>query len=162
MKQVRQMTAASLAALPRKRMAAGVLLTDVQDRSLLVEPTYKDYWDIPGGIVEADESPYVAAKREVNEELGLVVEPGRLLAVDWVPPKLARTEGVIFVYDGGQLSNSEAELISLPLDELRSWAWCTERESQNRLSELLARRLVGARLARARGVTLYLEDGHPR
>jgi 8-oxo-dGTP diphosphatase len=126
MQQVRQMTAASLAALPRKRMAAAVLFTDVQDRSLLVEPTYKDYWEIPGGIVEADESPYVAAKREVNEELGLLVDPGRLLAVDWVPPKPARTEGVIFVYDGGQLCDSQTASISLPRNELRSWAWCTE------------------------------------
>ena len=115
----------------------------------------------PAGLLRLI-SPYAAAKREVNEELGLLVDPGRLLAVDWVPPKPARTDGVIFVYDGGQLSYSQTASISLPRDELRSWAWCTEHEAPNRLSELLTRRLVGARLARARGITLYLEDGRPR
>jgi hypothetical protein len=32
------------ATLPRKRMGAGVLLSDDQGRVLLVEPTYTDYW----------------------------------------------------------------------------------------------------------------------
>jgi ADP-ribose pyrophosphatase YjhB (NUDIX family) len=38
-------------------MAAGALLFDEDGRILLVEPTYKPYWEIPGGVVEADESP---------------------------------------------------------------------------------------------------------
>jgi 8-oxo-dGTP diphosphatase len=42
------------ATLPVKRMGSGVLLADATGRVLLVEPTYKDYWEIPGGCVEAD------------------------------------------------------------------------------------------------------------
>jgi 8-oxo-dGTP diphosphatase len=53
---------------------------------LLVEPVYKDYWEIVGGCVEANESPRPGAAREVKEELGQTVVPGRLLVVDWVPP----------------------------------------------------------------------------
>ncbi|WP_405495010.1 NUDIX domain-containing protein [Nocardia sp. NBC_00511] len=75
-----------VAALPRKRMGAGALFVDELDRVLLVEPTYKDYWELPGGVVEANESPLAAAVREIDEELGLTVTLGRLLAVDWVPP----------------------------------------------------------------------------
>lgn len=74
------------ATLPRKRLAAGVLFRDPTGRVLLVEPTYKDHWELPGGCVEADESPFAAAARETDEELGLAVRPGRLLIVDWVPP----------------------------------------------------------------------------
>ena len=49
------------ATLPRKRMGAGVLLSDELGRVLLVEPTYKPSWEVPGGVVEADESPRAAA-----------------------------------------------------------------------------------------------------
>jgi ADP-ribose pyrophosphatase YjhB (NUDIX family) len=48
-------------------MAAGVLLFDADGRVLLVEPTYKPYWELPGGVVEADESPHTAACRELKE-----------------------------------------------------------------------------------------------
>lgn len=149
------------ATLPRKRMGSGVLLHDADGRILLVEPTYKDYWEIPGGVVEADESPYQAAMREVAEELGLAVTPGRLLVVDWVPPQLGRTEGVMFVYDGGQLDPARTAQIILPADELRSWAWSTPEEAERRLSPVLARRAAAALLAVTQGTTLYLEDGHP-
>jgi 8-oxo-dGTP diphosphatase len=149
------------ATLPRKRMGSGVLLTDAVGRVLLVEPTYKDYWELPGGGVEVDESPYDAAVRELKEELGLVVTPGRLLVVDWVPPRIGRTEGVMFIYSGGVLGAHQERDIVLPADELHSWAWCTEREADERLSELLARRVRAAVRAREQSTTCYLENGTP-
>ena len=148
------------ATLPRKRMGAAVLFTDPEGRILIVEPTYKDYWEIPGGVVEADESPYDAAARELKEELDLSVPPGRLLVVDWVPPRTGRTEGIMFVFDGGGLSEGQANEIRLPAEELRSWAWCTQAEAETRLSALLARRAAAAVTARAEAVTTYLEDGY--
>lgn len=148
--------------VPRKRMAAGVLFRDRDGRVLLVEPTYKPHWEIPGGRVEASESPYEAAVREVAEELGLAVEPGRLLVVDWVPPGPGRTDGVMFVYDGGVLDPPREAKFHLPPDELRSWAWSTPAEAETRLSAMLARRVQAARRAVTEGVTLYLEDGTPR
>jgi 8-oxo-dGTP diphosphatase len=148
------------AGLPRKRMGAGALLTDAQGRVLLVEPTYKDYWEIPGGTVEADESPYAAVVRELEEELGLSLRPGRLLVTDWVPPRPGRTEGLMLLYDGGILTPEHTERIRLPPDELRSWAWCTEREAGVRLPGLLARRIRAAVQARNEGTAVYLEDGN--
>jgi 8-oxo-dGTP pyrophosphatase MutT (NUDIX family) len=125
-----------------------------------VEPTYKDYWEIPGGSVDADESPYDAAVRELNEELGMSVRPGRLLVVDWVPPQAGRTEGVMFVFDGGVLDATRTGEIHLPIEELRSWAWCTVDEAVQRLSEVLGRRATAALRAKAGGVTVYLENGN--
>jgi ADP-ribose pyrophosphatase YjhB (NUDIX family) len=43
--------------MARPRVAAGLLVHDDQGRVLMVKPTYKDGWDIPGGYVEPDESP---------------------------------------------------------------------------------------------------------
>ncbi len=153
------MTADYTATLPRKRIGAGVVLSDPRGRVLLVEPTYKPYWEIPGGFVEADESPRAAAVRELKEELSLDLEPGRLLVTDWVPPRPGRTEGLMLLFDGGVLTPDQAARIEIPADELRGWAWCTEREAAGRLSDLLARRMAAAAKARADKTAVYLEDG---
>jgi 8-oxo-dGTP pyrophosphatase MutT (NUDIX family) len=84
-------------ALARKRMAAGALFRDEDGRVLLVNPTYKPTWDLPGGAVEKEESPHAACRREVAEELGLDRVPGRVLVVDWVPSRPERPEGLIAV-----------------------------------------------------------------
>ncbi|HEU5110028.1 MAG TPA: NUDIX hydrolase [Micromonosporaceae bacterium] len=149
------------AGLPRKRMAAGVLMTDDADRVLIVEPVYKDDWEIPGGTVEADESPYAAAGREIAEELGLSRPVGGLLVVDWVSPRPGRTEGLMLVFDGGRLTAEEIAGLALPADELRGYVLCAVAEAAVLLSPVLARRLTAAVAARASGTVAYLEDGHP-
>ncbi len=45
-----------------------------------VEP-FQDYWDIPGGFLEADEHPEAGAVREVREETGLEVRLGECLGM---------------------------------------------------------------------------------
>lgn len=141
-------------------MGAAVLFTDPVGRALLVEPVYKDYWELVGGCVEENESPRQAARREVSEELGQPIAPGRLLVVDWVPPQPDRTEGVMFVFDGGVLDERTTAGIRLPPDELRGWAWCTEQQIGERMSPLLARRVTAALRARADGTTFDLEAGY--
>ncbi|MEU4385838.1 NUDIX hydrolase [Promicromonospora sp. NPDC023805] len=115
----------------------------------------------PGGAVEADESPRNAAVREVHEELGLVVEPGRLVAVDYVPPIEGRTEGLIFVYDSGRLTDEQAAAIQLADGELRSWAWCTVDRVHERMRPMVARRIEAALGAVIDGGVVELENGHP-
>ncbi|BEL07132.1 hypothetical protein Q0Z83_053230 [Actinoplanes sichuanensis] len=139
-------------------MGAGVLFGDGRGRVLLVEPSYKPDWEVPGGCVEADESPRAAAQREIREELGLSVDVGRVLVVDWIGPRDGRTEGLMLIFDGGTVADGDA--IRLPADELRGWAWCTEAEAGERLSPLLARRIAAAIRAREAGICAYLEEGY--
>ena len=67
--------------------------------------------------------PHAACRREVAEELGLDRPPGSVLAVDWVPSRPERPEGLIGVYDGGVLSDTEIKQIVLADGELAGFAF---------------------------------------
>jgi ADP-ribose pyrophosphatase YjhB (NUDIX family) len=134
--------------------AAGALFFDERGRILLVEPNYKPHWEIPGGVVEQGETPSEACRREVEEELGLIREPGRLLVVDWAPKDVDR---ILFVFEGGLLTARDE--IRLQAEELKSCEFVTPQEALRRLIPRLARRVAEALKARESGDTRYLEHG---
>jgi len=141
--------------------AAGALFFDERDQILLVEPTYKDHWDIPGGFIESGETPGEACVREVHEELGLSVTPGRLLVVDWAPLDGAGDK-IIFVFDGGPLGTAQVASIRLDATELASYEFVPATAIADRLIPRLARRVTAAIDARNAGQTIYLEHGVPQ
>ena len=141
----------------RALAAAGALFFDETGRVLLVEPTYKPYWEIPGGAVEHGETPSQACRREVEEELGLVREPGRLLVVDWAPRD--GEDRVLFVFEGGLITADDH--IVLRAEELKACEFVTPDEAARRLVPRLARRVGQALRARESGETRYLERGVP-
>jgi 8-oxo-dGTP diphosphatase len=61
----------------------GALIVE-QGKLLLVkrakEP-FKDFWDIPGGFLEAGEHPEDGARREIYEETGLHIQVGELVGI---------------------------------------------------------------------------------
>ncbi len=147
--------------LPEKRMSAGVLFFDRGGRLLVVRPTYKTTWEIPGGTIEANESPRACAAREVAEELGLAREPGRLLCVDYADETDYRTESVQFIFDGGVLSKAELAAIRLPLSELIEYRLLKPKKALRLLNRRLRRRVYHCLRARRAGVTYYMEEQKP-
>lgn len=148
-----------VAGLARKRMAAGVLFRDERDRVLLVEPTCKPNWEIPGGAVEEDEAPWETVRRELCEEIGWDRPVGRLLLVDYVRPQDGRPEGVVFVFDGGVLSDSDVAGMVLHPGEIRSAGFYALDEAATKVKTLLADRLAEAFDAVCEGVTVLCEQG---
>lgn len=151
--------AAWLAALPRKRMGAGALIRDEQGRVLLVQPTYTPTWEIPGGAVEADESPRACCAREIEEELGLRLPIGRLLCLEWQGREPERSESLMLVYDGGILTDVSA--IRLPTDELASFRLVEPAELSTLLEARLVRRTLASLGALVSGGVAELENGRP-
>ena len=142
-------------------MAADCLFTDRAGRLLVLEPPYKSTWDITGGMVERDESPRLAAQREVREEIGLSVEPGDLLAVDWVSQSGDFTEIVAFLFDGGVLAPGDIDQIVIDPTEVSSFRFVTLDEAERLLdAEQFARVKAGCK-ARNSAATVYLENGFP-
>jgi 8-oxo-dGTP diphosphatase len=76
--------------LLQARFTAGVvgIVVDDQQRVLLVEHVFHPYcpWGLPGGWVDRQEHPAHAIQRELREELGLIVNVGRLIHMNMNEP----------------------------------------------------------------------------
>ncbi|MGW7365039.1 NUDIX domain-containing protein [Streptomyces sp. NPDC054841] len=154
---------AYIASLPRVLAGAATLFRDADGRVLLVEPNYREGWALPGGTIESDagETPREAARRETLEEIGLDVEPGRLLAVDWVRGA-ARPPIVAYVYDGGVLSGERFRAIRLQEEELISWKLVAPDEITTYLLDSLGHRVLAALDALTKGTgPVELVEGRP-
>ncbi|MFF3444105.1 NUDIX domain-containing protein [Streptosporangium sp. NPDC002721] len=151
--------AAWYATLPSVFVSACMLLTDAEDRVLLVKPNYRPGWNFPGGIVEEGEAPHDAATREVAEELGLSVKAGELLVVHWAPPTRERPRAIInFMFDGGVLE--DPSLVRLQVEELDEVAFLPWDAAAPLLPAHMAPRLAAGRLARENRSPVYL-PGEP-
>ncbi|MGH3783878.1 MAG: NUDIX domain-containing protein [Pseudonocardiaceae bacterium] len=144
----------------RSYVAAGVLFFDEAGRILLVQPTYKDYWDVPGGYVETGETPAQAAAREVQEELDIQAPVGPLLVADWAPHP-DEGDKLLLIFDGGTLTPNQLDGIRLQADELASYAFRDPAEAATLLIARLGRRVAAAIDAHKAGRTTYLECGIP-
>jgi len=85
----------------RKRVSADAIVRDSSGRILLVDPTYKPDWDLPGGMAEANEPPADALRREdllnfifdggnLNDSESVLGSAGRGPPVRWSRPVLAQ------------------------------------------------------------------------
>lgn len=143
----------------RKRVSADVLLRDEAGRVLLVKPTYKPGWDLPGGMAEANEAPDDAARRELAEELGLDVTLRSLLVVDWVPPHGPWDDQLAFIFDGGTLSSGQVHSLRPRDHELSELAFLTPELAEQALRDGLRRRFHAAMRSWGRSVPVFLHDG---
>lgn len=145
------------AGLPRRRCGSGALFLDAAGRVLVVEPVYKPVWEIPGGVVEAGEHPRQTCRRECAEELGIEPRIGRLLALEHKCEPEPLGDSIMFVYDGGMLS--DPSVIRLQTAELRSFRFVEPDELERFVSPRLAHRIRCAIDARMHGGTAEIIAG---
>jgi 8-oxo-dGTP pyrophosphatase MutT (NUDIX family) len=145
--------------LPRKRAIAQMLVRDRAHRVLLCRLTYKQDWDLPGGVVEVGESPQLAVAREVEEELGLTIPAGPLLLTDWLPPWSGWDDALCLVFDGGEHDASITDTIVRQAREIRDAAFCSLDEIQERCADFTARRIQSAVANLGGGAPAYTESG---
>jgi 8-oxo-dGTP diphosphatase len=143
--------------IPRVPASAGALIFDRRGRLLVLKPTYKSGWTVPGGQMEdSGETPWEACRREVREESGLVVDSGRLVCVDFLRPRPARPGGIRFLFDCGAFDDETLAGIVVQEDEISEYRLEVLRSALELLSGPLRRRVRAS--VGAQG-TVYLEDG---
>jgi 8-oxo-dGTP diphosphatase len=147
-----------LASLPKKIMGAGCLFFDSEGKILVVKPVYRDTWNLPGGVVEANESPQNACIREVQEEIGIAIKPERLLCIDYTSKKEEAIESLQFIFFGGILSEEKIAEIDIATDEISAYQFLPPKQALTLVSQKLARRITQCLTIGDRSETLYLED----
>jgi 8-oxo-dGTP diphosphatase len=140
------------------RIAAGAVIRNSCGDVLLVKPSYKDGWDVPGGYVEPGESPAQGCTREIAEEIGLHRPAGRLLVVDWAPHP---DEGakILFLFDGGILTDRDLAELHVDGTEIIDARLFPTARIGDLTPERLARRLHLAFTAYDDGTVAYAEHG---
>lgn len=125
---------------------------------MLVKPTYKPGWEIPGGVVELNESPKQCCHREVNEEVGFDRPIGDLLVVDYNQETNEKTESLMFIFQGGTLSFEDIQSIHLQPDELSEFRFFTEETLPLEMTNALRMRVLAAMKQATTKQAIYLEN----
>ena len=146
-------------ALPAIPVSAGALIFDRAGRLLILKPTYKSGWTIPGGVMEADgETPWEACRREVRVECGIDVRQGRLACMDFRRPGPDRPGGIRFLFDCGDVGDESLAAIVIQPEEVSGYRLAAPPDALPLLRGPIRRRVRAALAGRA---LVYLEDGRP-
>jgi 8-oxo-dGTP pyrophosphatase MutT (NUDIX family) len=146
--------------LPAIPVSAGALIFDRGGRLLILRPTYKSGWTIPGGVMEADgETPWEACRREVREECGIEVSAGRLACMDFRTPRPGRPGGIRYLFDCGVLADEVLAAIVVQPDEVSQHQLVPLPDALELLRRPIRRRVREA--TRGKSAVAYLEDGRP-
>lgn len=149
-----------LARIVRAYIGCSVLLTDEDDKVLLLKASYLDQWQFPGGGMDPGEGPAECAARELWEETGLLAGELRLLVVEWreaIPDQGRHAHPAVhFMFDGGAVAPGTA--IRLQAEEIADHGYFTPARAAALLNPCAARRLTGALEARRTGAAALLHS----
>jgi 8-oxo-dGTP diphosphatase len=145
--------------LPAVPASAGALIFDQAGRLLILKPTYKSGWTIPGGVMEADgETPWEACQREVREETGITVRSGQLVCMDFRRPRPGSPGGIRFLFLCGAIDEQDLATITVQAEEISEYRFAALPEALSLLRGPIRRRVRAAAAGRH---LVYLEDGRP-
>lgn len=132
-----------LKTLPKKRIAVGVLLFNDSNQLLVLKPSYKDHWTIPGGVVNEYESPIDTAIREAKEEIGIDIKLSKCLLIDFTKNQLDGflSESLQLIFLGEKISDDDIKNIIIGNDEIIESKFVHFEEALKILSANISKRL---------------------
>lgn len=151
-------TATWLLSLDKRFGSAGVWCETPDGRLIIVKSPYKRYWAIPGGVIDAGETPKQAAIRETKEEVGITLDPDTLefrIVTSRVIDGLGYNYQFTF---WASVTQEQIDAMVLQPEEITESALVSPGDitsSQEQLGRLLSASIY----AWANGVTGYSEEG---
>jgi 8-oxo-dGTP diphosphatase len=130
--------------LPRKIVGAAAIFFNKNKELLIVKPNYRKGWLVPGGGVDALESPRDGCIREIKEEVGLDIKDLKFVCVQYnknFSEDGAPYDAIQFVFFGGVLSDEQISQIVLAEKELDEFRFCKIEEALTILSGKLSTRI---------------------
>jgi 8-oxo-dGTP pyrophosphatase MutT (NUDIX family) len=129
------------ASFPRKRCSAGAIIRDTAKRILIVKPCYREGWLLPGGIVEALESPIEALCREVRDETGFTPTPVSLACIDYLTPADGFGEAIHFLFVCQDIAAEEAQALLPDGKEITQLHFASATEAEELVVPAISRRM---------------------
>lgn len=143
--------------LPRKITSTGAIIFNGKEELLIVKPSYKPYWLVPGGTVEENETPRAGCRREIKEEIGLDVAELGFLGIIHMSAGNGKTESLQFFFDGGVLGDGEIARIKIDGEEIVEYRFAKVDEALALLGVGIRFRVASCLEARKAGKPGYFE-----
>ena len=109
---------------PNYTVGAMCVIERADGRQLFIRHLYRNRWGVPGGLLQRDEQPADAARREAREEIGVEIE----LMGEPVVNVDVRPRRIDVVYRARLMHEADADRVrpsSVEVLEAR-WFWPTE------------------------------------
>jgi 8-oxo-dGTP diphosphatase len=111
-----------------RRMSSGAMMLENERRELLViKANYKNYWTLPGGIVDYSETPKQAAIRETSEEVGILLDPAKVTFVAVVDRISSDLQTYQFIFKA-PVAAGAFESIALQASEIDEYAFVSKAQ----------------------------------
>jgi 8-oxo-dGTP pyrophosphatase MutT (NUDIX family) len=120
---------------PRHSVSVAAIITDDQGRVLVTQRRDNGKWEPPGGVLELDETIEDGLRREVREETGVEIKPGKLTGV-YKNTKL----GVVALVFRATIAYGTPG----PTEETQACAWWTAKQVTDHMAETFAIRVLDA------------------
>ena len=146
--------------LPKQSLTSKVIVETSNGDWIIVKNPHHPNWQLPGGGVDAHETPRAAAKREVLEELNVEIGEPQLLLIDSIVTRGEHGDGLMF-YWKVLVSAESLKNIKFQVGELVDYKILPASGATALMSDSVQRRLAAyfALSAEQQSAVVYLEEG---
>ncbi len=146
---------------PKKLIGSAAIFFNDKKELLIVKPSYQSGWLVPGGSIEALESPLEGCVREIKEEIGLDIPELKFLGIQY--NRNLSDEGELYdsiqcTFYGGILTEGQTSKIILQKEELEEYKFCSIEEALKLLRPRLSYRIRASLDAITKSIPVYTEQ----